>query len=197
MNGQPSMTSEWLRVLTISVEWVLRNSLMLDVDQRAFDVVELQYYRDRSEGFQTKSRANSLFRSPGDKESDVRYPVYIVGEYRQNGGGRFLVLALVQGIDGGQSRNSGSLERANDEFLHLRAKGFSSGVRVRRQNPKQCPSEAWLLRTELRSGSFSPFVFAHCLPCREVGTSGHTQPSRAMAPCTHASSLQIHPSIVV
>jgi hypothetical protein len=74
----------------------------VDVDQRPFDVVEFEHFRDGSEGRQTESGADSRFGSSGDEELDVRYLLDIAGEYRQDGGGRFFILALVEGIDDDQ-----------------------------------------------------------------------------------------------
>ena len=47
-----------------------------------FNFVEFEYIRGGSEGRQTKSGADSLFRSSSDEKLDVKYLLGVVGEYR-------------------------------------------------------------------------------------------------------------------
>ena len=114
--------------------------------------MESEYFHDGSEGLQTESRAYSRFRLSGDKELDVGYLLDVVGEDRQDGGGWFFILALVEGIDDDQSPSVDSFERferTDDEPLHLRTEGLPSNVRVGLQNSKQFHSKGRIAVGEL------------------------------------------------
>ena len=98
-----------------------------------------------------KSGVDSLFGSSGDKELGVGHLFDVAREYRWDGKGRFLIVALVEDIDNDQRRDVGGVERANDGFLYLRTKGFSFDVRTRRRNWKQLLSQARIAVNELES----------------------------------------------
>ena len=60
-----------------------------------------------------------MFGATSDEKLDTRDSVHVAGEYREDGGGGFVVLALVEGVDDNESGNVGSSEWANEEHLHL------------------------------------------------------------------------------
>ena len=111
--------------------------LDVGVHQRAFDLMEFQDLCDGSEGCQTKSGTNPWLEPPRDKELDVRYTVHITGENRQDCGGGFVALTLVEGIDDDQSRDIDGIERTDDELLHLRTEVFLPHIRVGPQDLKK------------------------------------------------------------
>jgi len=95
--------------------------------------VEFENVCDGLEGHQTESRVNSRFGSTGNKEFDIGDLVHVAGEYGQDGGRGFFVLALVEAVDDDESLDAGRLKWTDDEFLHLEAERLSSDVRVRPQ----------------------------------------------------------------
>ena len=69
------------------------------VHRGTFDVVEPENFRDGSKRLQTEPAAYPGLWAAGDEELDVRDLVKISGEYGENGGCRFLVLAFIQSVN--------------------------------------------------------------------------------------------------
>ena len=63
---------------------------------------------------------------------------------------------------------------ANNKVLHLKTKGFPSDVRVRRQDPKQLLSEAWVPASELEGKGGE-----NCLEITPVLVVSRTEETRA------------------
>ena len=59
----------------------LKEQFDVNVDQGPLNIMELEYFRNGSEGGQTESRTNSRLGSPCDKDLDVGDLVDIAGEY--------------------------------------------------------------------------------------------------------------------
>jgi len=92
--------------------------------------MEFEHFCDRSEWFQPESRADPRFRASSNEELDLWDFVHIARKHRENGRGRLFVFALVKGINDDKGSNVGSFEGTDDEFLHLRTKGFSPDIRA-------------------------------------------------------------------
>ena len=120
--------------------------------------MEFENFCDGSEGWQTKSRANPWLRSPSDKKLDVGNLVRKAGEYRQDGGCRLFVSALVEGVDDDESRDVGGFKWTDNDPLHLGAEGLLSDIRVHLQYPNQFFSEMWILISELEGECREDFV---------------------------------------
>ena len=103
--------------------------------------MEFEHFCDGPEGCQMESRANAWFRSSSDEELDIWDLVHIAGEDRQDGRCRFLILALIKGINDDQSLDVDGFEWTNNGFLQLRAKRLPSNIRVCPQHLEQLLAE--------------------------------------------------------
>ena len=99
--------------------------------------MEFEDFCNGSEGRQTKSGSDTPFWSCSDEELDTGYPIDISGKYRQNGGSRLVIFALIEGINDDQGWDVSGFKWANNELLDLGTKGFSPDVRARDQNRNQ------------------------------------------------------------
>jgi len=75
--------------------------------------------------------------------------VNIAGEDREKCRYRLLVSTLIKGINDDEGWSLHSMEWANNKFLHLRVKGFSSNIRACHQDWEQSLSEIMVLMSNL------------------------------------------------
>ena len=103
--------------------------------------MEPEHFRDALQQVEPEPGAELRFWTARNEELDLWDLIYVSGKDRKNGGGGFFISAFVEGVDDDESRNAGSFEWANDDFLKLGTEGFLSDLRVGPQDRKQLLSE--------------------------------------------------------
>jgi hypothetical protein len=108
---------------------------------------------DWLERLEAEARVNPGFGTTGDEEFDTRHVIHVAGKHGKDGGGRFFVSALVQGVDDDEGRSFDRPERANDELLHLNAERLPPDVMACLQGREQLLPKEWKTVSELERKS--------------------------------------------
>jgi len=113
-----------------------------------------------------------MFGPAGDEEFDEWDLVHVAGQHREKRRRRFLVSALVEGVDDDECWNLHRLERTDNELFHLRTDLFSSNSRVGPQDLEQRLSKRRVPICELKSERWEdPF---NVIPVLEVPRAKET-----------------------
>ena len=138
--------------------------------------------RDGTKQLQLKPCTDGRFWTTSDEEFDIGNLINIVGEYREDSRGRFLVLAFIQGINNDESGDVGCFEGVDDDLLKLRTEGFLSNIRVVHQDLQQFLPKLWVLVGKLKGKGWKD----------DLGVTSILRVSRAKETCTKLPICKAH-----